>query len=127
MKVLVFPSYTRGVKDEMGRPAVQSRAWYISMLAVSQAPAGPTAERSSQVNKLYNAVRGIGKAAGEGEQIERFLNPEGGQFALEDAELKVFKEIIDEFRKNVTGGGSDALVFLDQLIVNAPSQPKELI
>lgn len=124
MKLFVFPGYTRGEKDEMGRPAVQSRAWYIAMLAVSQAPSGPTAERSAQVNKLYNAVRSIMATQGAGDEQERFLAPAGGQFTLEDAEVKVFAEIVNDFRKNVTGGGADALVFLDQLIANAPEQPR---
>jgi hypothetical protein len=124
MKVFNFPGYTRGDKDEMGRPPVQSRAWYITMLAVSQAPSGPTAERSAQVNRLYNAVRSIMSTEGTGDTQDRFLKPEGGTFTLENAEVKVLKEIIDEFRKNVTGGGSDALVFLDELIANAPDHLK---
>lgn len=124
MKLLTFPGYTRGEKDEMGRPVVQSRAWYILMLAVSQAPSGPNAERSNQVSKLYNAVRSIMKSEGTGDQAERFLNPNGGQFVLEDAEVKVLREIIDGFRANVTGGGADALVFLDELITHAPEQAK---
>lgn len=122
MKVFVFPGYVRGEKDDLGRPAVQSRAAYIATLAVSQAPAGPTAERSSQVNKIFNAVRSIMSVEGE----DRFLNPAGGQFTLEDSEVKVLKEIIDGFRANVTGAGSDALVFIDQLIANAPEFKKDV-
>lgn len=124
MKVLTFPDYVRGEKDEVGRPNVAARAWYIALLAVSQAPSGPTAERSAQVNKLYNAFRSLMATEGAGDQLERFLKPAGGSFTLEDAEVKVLKEIIDGFRGNVTGAGSDALVYLDQLIANAPEQPK---
>lgn len=124
VKVFNFPSYNREEKDEVGRPAIQSRAWFIAMLAASQAPAGPTAERSAQVNKIYNGVRSLMKTEGTGQEQQRFLNPEGGQFTLEEAEVKVFKEIIDGFRNQVSGAGADALVYLDQLIAGAPEQLK---
>ena len=124
MKLLTFPGYDRTEKDDLGRPAVQARAWYIAFLAISQAPSGPTAERSNQVNKLYNAFRKLLQSEGTGQQTERFLRPEGGEFALEDAELRLFKEIIEEFRKNVTGAGADALVYLDTLVASAPEVPK---
>jgi hypothetical protein len=124
VKVLTFPAYNRVEKDDMGRPAVAARAFWIAFLAVSQAPSGPNAERSSQVHNIYRAFKSLLKMEGVGTDQERFLNPEGGSFVLEEVEIKVLKEIIDGFRQNVTGAGSDSLVYLDQLIANAPEQPK---
>lgn len=126
MKAISFPAYDRAEQDEMGRRAVVARAWYIGMMAVSQAPAGPNAERSAQVVKLYNAFKSLMKLEGTGEAQERYLNPEGGVISLEDAETKVLKEIIDTFRANVSGAGADALVFLDDAIRNATEVPKLL-
>ena len=125
MKILTFPDYSREEKDDVGRPPVQARAWFIAFLAVSQAPSGPTAERSAYVSRLYNAFKGLMLTEKQADGApERYLNPAGGSFVLEEAEIKVLKEIIDDFRKQVTGAGADALVFLDQLIANAPEQAK---
>ena len=121
MKVFTVPAYNPEEKDDLERPAVQARAWYIAFAALSQAPSGPTAERSHQVNRIYGALKSGLQTTGD---KERRLNPNGVEFVLEDAEIKVFKEILDGFRNNVTGAGSDALVFIDHLIANAPEQPK---
>lgn len=126
MKLIQFPSYARTFRDDVGRPAVQARAWYIAFAAVGQSPSGPTAERSAQVNKLYNGLKDLMQTEGEGDEQKRFLKPEGGTLIVEDAEIKTFREIIDGFRANVSGAGSDALVFLDTLIANAPESPKLL-
>lgn len=124
MKVLTFPAYSRTEKDDMGRPAVQARAFWIGFLAAAQAPSGPNAERSAYVHNIYKAFKSILRMEGIGTDQERFLDPNGGSFVLEEAEIKVLKEIIDGFRQNVTGAGADSLVYLDQLIANAPEQPK---
>jgi len=99
---------------------VQLRAFYILFGAVAQAPAGPTAQRSAQVNRLYNAIRTLLKIEGD----ERFLKLEGGSFTLEEAEIPVLQDVLNGFRNNVSGSGADALVWLDNLIATAPETLK---
>lgn len=120
MKAITFPTYDRNEKDEVGRPSVVGRAWVLALMASANAPAGPNAERTAQVVRVYNQVKSLLRV----ENDERFMAPEGGFIYLEDAELKVFKESIDKFRDNVVGAQADALMWLDGAIAGATDVPK---
>ena len=121
MKAITFPAYSRDEKDEVGRPSVVGRAWTIALMASANAPAGPNAERTAQVVKVYNKIKKVMVREGD----DRYLNPEGGLVLLEDSEIKVFKESLDRFRENVVGAQADALVWLDEAIASANDVPKD--
>jgi len=115
MKIIEFSPYDPAVRDAHGRPHASARAWTIAMMAIANAPAGPTAEKAVQVSSVYEQVAALAVSEGD----ERRLNPQGGFLTLTPEELATLKEAVQTFRPNVTGAQADALVYLDRAIAFA--------
>jgi hypothetical protein len=122
VKLLNFNSYDIESKDDMDRAPAVARAWTIAILAAQNAPAGKSAGETARAVRVYDKIRSLAVREGD----NRRLNPTGGSLVFEHEELESLKASVDLFRANVMAGQADALVFLDELIANAPEQAKAI-
>lgn len=96
-----------------------ARAWIICWMAVNNYPAG-NKEQTLVGNKVYNALREVSEAVGEG----RRLLPFGAEVYLDDAEFRLLGNAVEKFRENINIGNSDALLYVDRLLEKAPEISK---
>jgi len=110
--------------------SVQAKVWQILWLALNDYPAG-NREQTLVGNRVFNEIREASEIAYETDakdnkrEIGRRLKPSGVELYFDDAEFRLLGQAVDKFRVNVTLPGSDALLWIDQLLEKAPEVSKK--
>lgn len=121
MRVISFSKY-----DPTDVPLpVHVRGWQLLWMAVNNYPAG-SKEQTLVGNRTFQELRDASESVkekgpnGQMNEIGRRLKPEGYEAYFQDDEWRVLTAAVDKFRENILIGGSEALLWIDNLLEKAP-------